>query len=167
MKYVLLMPLAALLLSANCFAQPMYKCENNYYTNTLPDAKAKGCKLMEGGNVTVVPSVRPAPAALNRSGSASSGAQKVDANDQKARDSDARQILELELKKSEARQLELQKEYNNGEPERIGIEARNQQKYLVRIAELKAALARNESDIAGIRREIGRLVPGAPASAAK
>jgi hypothetical protein len=81
----------------------------------------------------------------------------VDSADQRAKDSDTRLILESELKKAEARQAELLKEYNNGEPEKQGPETRNHQKYLDRIAELKASIARNESDIAGIRREMGRV----------
>jgi hypothetical protein len=67
------------------------------------------------------------------------------------------------LTKAEARQAELLSEYNNGAPEKRGDEARNYQKYLDRVAELKASLARNESDMAGIRRELGRL-PGSAAS---
>jgi hypothetical protein len=66
-------------------------------------------------------------------------------------------VLETELKKAEERQAQLLKEYNNGEPEKQGSEARNYQKYLDRVAEMKAEITRNESDIAGIRREIGRL----------
>jgi hypothetical protein len=150
----------ALVFVSNSQAQAMYKCDNNYYTNTLPDAKAKGCKLLEGGNVTVVQGTRPAASAPARSAAAASnalGTARVDAGEQKSRDSDSRQILEFELKKAEARQIELHKEYNNGEPEKRGDEARNYQKYLDRLAELKASLARNESDIAGIRRELGRL----------
>lgn len=38
----------------------------------------------------------------------------------------------------------------------MGSEARNHQKYLDRVAELKASIARNLSDIASIRRELGR-----------
>ena len=49
----------------------------------------------------------------------------------------------------------------------MGPEHRNYQKYLDRVAELKAAIARNESDIAGIRRELGRLPGGAAAAVAK
>jgi hypothetical protein len=75
--------------------------------------------------------------------------------------------LESELKKAEARQAELLKEYNNGEPEKLGPEARNHQKYQDRIAELKASIARNESDIAGIRRELGRVPAAAAASSPK
>jgi hypothetical protein len=51
----------------------------------------------------------------------------------------------------------LTREYNSGEPEKRGDEARNHQKYIERVAELKASLARNDSDIAGIRRELGRV----------
>ena len=56
-------------------------------------------------------------------------------------------------------------EYKDGKPDHQGIESRNHQKYLDRVAELKAAIARNESDIAGIRRELGRSPAPAPASA--
>ena len=164
------MAVAAGVFTANSMAQDrIYRCGNEY-TNTVPDAKNKGCKLVSGGNVTVVQGTRPnasqpkpaAPAAASQSGSTG---QRVDAADQKSRDSDAHRILEEELKRSLARQEELKREYNNGEPEKQGIESRNYQKYLDRVAELKAALARNESDLAGIRRELGRvgagLAPGA------
>jgi hypothetical protein len=167
MKYALLIPLLATLFVANSYAQErIYRCGNEY-TNTVPNAQTRGCKLVAGGNVTVVQGTRPAASAPARAAATStaapSGGQRVDAGEQKSRDSDARRILESELKKAEARQAELLKEYNNGEPEKIGGEARNYQKYLDRVAELKASLARNESDIAGIRRELGR-VPAAAAA---
>ena len=132
----------------------IYRCGNEY-TNTKPDARAKGCKLVEGGNVTVVQGASSA----KTTPSAGNNTSKVDSSQQKARDSDRRLILQDELKKALARQEELKKEYNNGEPEKQGGEARNYQKYLDRVAELKASLARNESDIAGLRREIDRLPP--------
>ena len=166
MKFALLFPLAIALVGVNSWSQErIYRC-GNVYTNTVPDAKAKGCKLLEGGNVTVVQGTRPgasAPARAATVAPGASGGQRVEASEQKSRDSDARQILESELKKAEARQAELQKEYNRGEPEKRGDESKNHQKYLDRVAELKASLARNESDIAGIRRELGRT----PAAAAK
>lgn len=156
---------------------PIYRCDNNVYTNTLGGAQARGCKLVEGANLTVVPAPRPAnpsasPArqsngAASAPGSASVPASgpKVNPDEQKARDSDARRVLETELRRAEQRQAELVREYNNGEPEKRAEETRNHQKYLDRVAELKASLARNESDIAGIRRELGRLgvpTPGTP-----
>jgi hypothetical protein len=165
MKNALLIPLFAAVFAANSYSQErIYRCGNEY-TNTVPSGKAHGCKLMEGGNVTVVQGTRPAASgsASPRPAAAPAGSQRIGAGEQKSRDSDTRQILESELKRAEARQVELLKEYNNGEPEKIGSEARNYQKYLDRVAELKASLARNESDIAGIRRELGR-VPAAAAA---
>ena len=156
MKPAFLIPLVALLFMPNGFSQErIYRCGNEY-TNTVTNAKAKGCKLIESANVTVVPGTKPA-ARASVPAAASSGAQRIDSAEQRARDSDARLILESELRKALARQAELHKEYNNGEPEKVGGEARNYQKYLDRVAELKANLARNESDIAGIRRELARL----------
>lgn len=145
----------------------IYRCGNEY-TNTVTEAQAKTCKLISGGNVTVVQGQKPAGAATVpgvkvASAPPASSAPRIDNADQRAKDSDARLILESELKKAEARQIELSKEYNNGEPEKLGPETRNHQKYMDRVSELKAALSRNESDIAGIRRELGRL----PATSAK
>jgi hypothetical protein len=137
----------------------IYRCGNEY-TNTIPEGNPKGCKPLEGGNVTVVQAVRPG-AQLKVAANAGS---KVDSADQRARDADAKLILEAELKKALARQQELLAEYNNGEPEKRGDEHRNNQKYLDRVADLKAAMARNDSDIAGIQREMARAGGGAPAA---
>lgn len=135
----------------------VYRCPGNpvLYTDTLSakEAKEKGCKTLEGTPITVVQGLRPAKAA---SGAARSGDNKVDPNDQRARDSDARRILEAELKKEEDRLAELQKAYNNGEPERQGDE-KNYQKYIDRVAEMKANILRKESDVAALRRELAKL----------
>ena len=139
----------------------IYRCGNEY-TNAK-DAAKRGCKLVEGGNVTVVEGMRPAPAAKAATGgapaatAAPANAPRVAATEQRARDSDSRAILETELRKAETRQAELLKEYNNGEPDKLGPETRNYQKYLDRVADLKANILRNESDIAGIKRELGRV----------
>jgi hypothetical protein len=162
MKYAFLIPLAVAALAANSTAQTrIYRCGNTY-TNNAGEAQAKGCKPMEGGNITVVEGTRVNSASVRVATVAQSVAgpgQRVDADGQRSRDADARLILEAELKKAEARQAELIKEYNNGEPEMLGPEHRNHQKYLDRVAELKAGIARNENDIAGIKRELGRVGP--------
>lgn len=164
MNYAFLLSLTLIGCATNSLAQDrIYRCGNEY-TNTLTGRQAKDCKLIEGGNVTVIQGTKP-PAAAKSSPSASSGAApasppRTDSNEQKSRDSDSRRILESELKKAEERQAELQKEYNNGEPDKQGGEAKNHQKYLDRVAELKANLSRVESDIAGIRRELGRVSNG-------
>ena len=148
----------------------IYRCGNEY-TNNAQQAKERGCKLVEGGNVTVVQGTRPASAAAPAAGGAAApssatspaNAPRVSNNEQKSRDSDARAILESELRKAETRHAELLKEYNNGAPERNALDLRNPQRYTDRTAELKASLARSESDIAGIKREIARLpAPAAP-----
>lgn len=147
----------------------IYRCGNEY-TNNAQQARERGCRLVEGGNVTVVQGRRPAgtasapttsaaPATGGSTASTASptAAPRATSSDQKARDSDARAILESELRKAEARHAELLKEYNNGAPERNALDLRNPQRYMERTAELKANVARSESDIAGIKREIARL----------
>jgi hypothetical protein len=143
----------------------IYRCSGNEYTNNAITAAEKGCKLVEGGNLTVVSTPRQrAPAgngdvrvaAASSAGNPAPAPSRIDTAEQRSRDSDARAILESELKKVEAKQAELLKEFNNGEPEKRGPEMRNNQLYLDRINEMKSQIARNDSDIAGIKREIGR-----------
>jgi hypothetical protein len=147
----------------------IYRCGHEY-TNTVPDAKAQGCKLMEGGQITVVQGTRAqalaaAPARLPPA-SDSSARQRVDPSEQKARDADARKILEAELKKTEMRQLDLLQAYKQGLPEKREDEASKPQKYQDRVADLKARVARGEADLSGIRRELARLgSPAAPVQA--
>lgn len=166
MKTLSLIPVIASLLTLAGTAQAqIYRCGNEY-TNKITDAQKGHCKLVEGGNVTVVEGFKPpvskaappAPASPVRLASAAPPAARVDATQQKERDSDAKYILESELKKAEDRHADLLRQYNNGEPEKQGSESRNYQKYLDRVEGLKSSLARNESDIEGIRRELGRLV---------
>ena len=144
----------------------VYRCEGKpvEYINNPEIAKSRGCKLMEGGNITIVQGTkpqgssassaapRPAPAPVARSGN-----DRVDGAAQRQRDSDARAILETELRKADERLIEARKVYAKGEPEKQGIESRNYQRYLDRVAELKASVGRAESDVEGIRRELGRL----------
>jgi SMC interacting uncharacterized protein involved in chromosome segregation len=106
--------------------------------------------------VTVVPATRPRPAAAASGANGRSGEGRVDPADQRARDSDARRILGEELKREEERLAALRSEFNNGQPERRGDE-RNYQKFIDRVAEMRAAIARKESDIAALKREIAKL----------
>jgi hypothetical protein len=158
-----LIPAVFVFAAASASAQaPIFRCPGNVYTNSQAEAQSRGCKAIEGGNVTVVQGTRVTGAAAagvaNVSApSASREAARVSSGDQKARDSDARAILEAELKKAEAQRAELLKEYNNGEPEKQGAESKNYQKYLDRVAELKASIERNANDIAGLKRELQRF----------
>jgi len=135
----------------------VYRCPGNpvLYTDQLSakEANDKGCRTIEGAPITVMQTVKPRPAAAS---AVRGEGSKVSATDQRARDSDARRILETELRREEERLAALKKDYNNGEPDRQGDE-RNYQKYLDRVAEMKASIQRKESDIASIKREIDKL----------
>ena len=149
---------AALLVLAASGAQAAqdiyYRCPNNVFTNTITpkEADAKGCKAMEVQTPTTIPAPKARPGATASPGAASA---KVDAQEQKARDTDARKILQDELIKAQAQLDALQKEYNKGQPERKGDE-KNYQKYLDRTADLKASITRTESDISAITRELAK-----------
>ncbi len=139
-------------------AKPVYRCPGPpvLYTDALSAAEAreKGCRLIEGSPITIVPAVKPRPAASATP--ARPGEGRVDPAEQRARDSDARRILADELRREEDRLAALRTEYNNGQPERRGDE-RNYQRYLDRVAEMKAAIARREADITALKRELAKL----------
>ncbi len=167
---VWLVALSALAAAAAAQAQgapqgTVYRCPGPpvLYTDTLSaqEARDRGCRTIEGAPITVV-QTRPRPASAPATPATAAPAAprppeaRIDPAEQRARDSDARRILNEELAREERRLAELQREYNGGEPERRGDE-RNYQRYLDRVAELKAGIARKEADIAAIRREIGKL----------
>ena len=157
-----LLPALLLVAAASLQAQDaIYRCGNEY-TNNAAVAKQRGCTLLQGGNVTVIEGTRPsgAAAAPRAVGAAQGSGPRVDSAAQRQRDADARATLEAELRKAEERLAEAQKAYANGEPEKQGIEGRNYQRYLDRVAELKDAVTRAENDVAGIRRELQRLGGG-------
>ena len=170
MKKFLVLPLLMTVGAAAWSQDVIYRCGNEY-TNNVSQAKAKGCKPVDGGGVTVIHGTRPsgssgtggnaattAPKA-KPAAPASSGPAPVRSDNpaQKARDSDARAILQSELNKAQSRLNTLRAEYNDGNPVRTALELRNPQGYPERVEKLKADIARQESDVAGIRRELDRL----------
>lgn len=140
----------------------VYRCPGPpvLYTDSISpaEAKEKGCRTIEGAPITVIQGQRAKVVPTAPGSDARPADAKIDPAQQRARDGDARRILEGELKKEEGLLAGLQKEYNNGEPERRGDE-RNFQKYQERVAEMKAAVARKESDVAAIKRELAKLPP--------
>ena len=136
-----------------------YQCPGNVFTNTISakEAAERKCVAKEAKEPTTISGTRPrAPASSAPGATATPTTARIDPAAQRQRDSDARRILEAELKGEEDSLALLKKDYNNGEPERQGNE-RNYQKYLDRVAEMKAAIARKEGDIAAIKREIAKL----------
>jgi hypothetical protein len=140
----------------------VYRCPGPppLYTDAITpqQAKDRNCRTIEGAPVTIVQMPKPRVATAPVPAASRPADAKVDPAAQRARDSDARGILEAELRREEDRLAEMKREYNNGEPERQGNE-RNYQRYLDRVADLKASIARKEGDIAAIKREIAKL-PG-------
>ena len=143
-------------------SRTVYRCPNNVYTSeiTEKEAKERGCRTIEGAPITIVAPPKPAPRPGTASGARGEG-EKVDAKQQRERDSDARKILEAELKREEEALAALQKEFNAGEPERQGGE-RNFARYQERVEEMRKAIERKQADIAALRRELAKL----PAAAA-
>lgn len=139
----------------------VYRCPGNLYTSEISakEAQDRGCRTIEGAPVTVVQGTRPRSGTPVPPASAARPADsRVDPAAQRARDNDSRRILEAELKKEEDQLAQMRKDYNGGEPERLGDE-KNYAKYQERVAGMKAALERKESDIAALKREIGKLPP--------
>jgi hypothetical protein len=140
----------------------IYRCGNEYL-NDAALAVARGCQVVEGGNVTLVPGTRVDPAVVStpahnaRRGTDTTPGSTTNAAAQRARDSDARSILLAELITAETRLADQQREYNNGQPEMLGTETRDPQRYQHRVNELKEGVNRFLADIAGLKREIARL----------
>ena len=177
MKTLLLPAMLAVLVLAPQWASAqnrVYRCGNEY---TNRPANPKACKLVDGGNVTIIQGTRPratdsgeraaaAPAAAPRAAApravsapqraAAPTPSRINTPEQASRDSDARAILQAELRRAESRQAELVKEYNNGNPNWKAGEPQMPTKYQARVGEMKAAIDRNQADIDGIRRELQR-----------
>lgn len=162
-------PLAALLLAAPTApvlaqASPgiVYRCPGPpvLYTDQLTpqEAREKGCRTIEGAPVTIVQGTRPRATASAAAPAARPSEARTDAAEQRARDSDAKRILNDELRREEDKLAALQRDFNNGEPERLGSE-RNYARYQERVADMRAAIQRKEADIAAIRRELAKLPP--------
>ncbi len=143
--------------------KPVYRCPGPpvLYTDNLSPAEARerNCRTIEGAPITIVSTPKPrvtSVATASAPGASRPADARIDPADQRARDTDAKRILADELRREEDRLAAMRKEFNNGEPERQGDE-RNFQKYQDRVAEMKAALARKEADVAAIRRELSKL----------
>ena len=164
--------LAALWLSATGLAQTpaeIYRCGNAYTNQPVAGADcarmgATPVTVIEGTRVHATPGAPVSPATTSavsnpRAAALSDAAPntKVDAQAQRERDQQARQILEAELAKAIAAQAEIARLWNNGEPHKQGDEFKNPARYQERVAQMRMALMRSESDIAGLRRELARL----------
>ncbi len=148
----------------------IWRCENNgvvEYSNNPASGRDAKCRTIDLPALTTIPApklpAQPAPAARPSGGAAGASASstpasfpRIDTGAQRTRDADRRRILEDELKKEEMRLAELRAEFNAGEPERRGDE-RNYQRYLDRVQRLKDDIARSESAVSSLRREMAAI----------
>lgn len=169
MKITVLTVVCAVVCGASVSASAqdrIYRCGNEY-TNHAPTAKQRNCQVVEGGHVTVVhsrtPAAKPAPASANAGDKAASAptttqqrAAQINPDQQKARDNDARTILQAELARAQERLQALKLEFNDGNLTKSALEMRNPQAFNERLEALKTGIARQESDVAGIERELAR-----------
>jgi len=124
----------------------IYRCGNEY-TNNERMAREKGCRRVEGANVTVLETNPRTRGGSTSSVSSPPNAPRVTPAQQTERDSDARAILNAELMRAEVRLDSMRKEYSEAQPDNPLI------------ADLKANLARAEADVEGIKRELARFKP--------
>lgn len=146
----------------------IWRCGNEYTNNPGPNPAARGCREVQGGNLTIIEGTRPAGGAANApaapGGAATNGArsaaERVEPDQQRQRDAEARRILEQELRRAEERLTQARTDYADGKPPRLATERTDSPRYLARVAELRTRVERAEADVAAIRREIGRLDGG-------
>ena len=167
-----------LLLSAGMAAQAqqaVYRCGQEY-TNAPREPGL--CEPLAPQAITVINGTRPAPSLAAAPASVPTRSTKPDPVaaetsspgqpltlavpartpdvQQSERDAQARTILTQELDKARAQLAQLVQSYNHGEPEKWATETRHHQKYLDRVAEMKAAIERTERDIDSLQRELVR-----------
>ena len=147
----------------------IWRCGNEYTNQPGPNPAARGCREVHGGNLTIVQgartgqgsagngaSARGASAPVAGGAAARSPAERVDPDQQRQRDAEARRILEQELRRAEERLLQARADYADGRPPRRAHEA-GEAAYQARVQELRTRVERAEADVAAIRREMGRL----------
>ena len=116
------------------------------YRNT---GDTRGCRRLELEPLSQI----PGPALQAK---ADPSFPRIDSQVQKRRDQDRLQILNDEVRAEESKLADLRKQYQNGEPERLGSE-RNYAKYQERVAMMRDEIARTEKNIEALKREIGQL----------
>ena len=124
---------------------------NKEYRNTNI---TKGCKKVHLPYLTTVPA--PQASVEERKPSKRKEFPKVEKSKQKKLDQERKKILQSELRAEKKKLAQQKKEYNNGEPERLGSE-RNYQKYLDRVKQMKENIERTQGNVDALTREIDKI----------
>jgi hypothetical protein len=137
----------------------IYKCVDDSGRVEFTDTSRRGCKVLDLPGFVATAPARKVPS--TRQGSPAPVASpaafpRVDSAQQKARDDDRREILNDELRNEEKKLADLKRDFNNGEPERIGGE-KNYAKYQARVVQMRDDISRSERNIEALKRELGNL----------
>ena len=132
------------LFSVACYAQPqVYKHVDKDGKISYSNAPLKDAKKLDLPPLTVIPAIKPKT--------------KTKPPDLPAiADNEARLIIEEKIAREMKLLEEIKKEYNNGEPDRLGSE-RNYQRYIDRAQQLKDGITFHEENIRVLRRELQSL----------
>lgn len=153
--------LAALLLPLASFAEAgtIYKCTTAEGGTLISNTKIdKNCKAVVSSPETSL----PAPKARASSNPSPASFPRVAEDQQKARDSDRRRILDQELASEQKNLEQAKKELAEQEAMRSGDE-KNYQRVTDRLQPFKDRVAQAERNISAIQRELGGgSTPAAP-----
>ena len=154
MKRLLVALLFFYISNAICADSDVYLCTDEHgvkeYRNT---GLNKSCKKVDLPGITTIPATAVKKSA--KSAISPGNFPQVDDATQKRRDSDRKKILSDELAAEQKKLNDLNTEYKNGEPDRLGDD-RNYAKYQERTSSLKDDVARTQKNIEALQREISK-----------
>ena len=134
--------------------QQTWRCPGNYYTNDAAEVQRLGGCTPVGQVITVVPAPPAQSARPSVSETPSEQGGQEPQNDPNA---GQRQQLQARLDQLQQELAQLEAEYNNGEPQRMGPEFRNYQMYLDRVERLRREIAAKNGAIEEIRAQMQSL----------
>ena len=155
MKSRLLLSLILCLMVVPVMAQGVFVCvQANGIREYRNNGDTRGCRRLDLETISTIPA--PSTNQQAKAAAIDPSFPRIESQIQKRRDQDRLQILMEEVRTEESRLSELRREYQNGEPERLGSE-RNYAKYQERVALMKDDIQRTEKNIEALKREIGNL----------
>jgi hypothetical protein len=155
MKSRLLASLILCLMVVPVMAQGVFVCvQANGIREYRNNGDTRGCRRLDLESISTIPA--PSTNQQAKAAAIDPSFPRIESQIQKRRDQDRLQILMEEVRTEESRLSELRREYQNGEPERLGSE-RNYAKYQERVALMKDDIQRSEKNIEALKREIGNL----------
>lgn len=131
--------------SVACYAQPqVYKHVDKDGKTSYSNAPLKDAKKLDLPPLTVIPAIKP------KAKTRTPGLPDTAGNEAR------RMVIEEKITGEMKLLEEIKKEYNNGEPDRLGSE-RNYQRYLERVQQLKDGITFHEENIRVLRLELQGL----------